>query len=51
MFLVVLADEESKQFKAAHDKWRRLFNLPEEEKLVNCKLEKDEKSFDEGKQN
>ncbi|KAJ8049699.1 TBC1 domain family member 9 [Holothuria leucospilota] len=29
------ADEESKQFKAAHDKWRRLFNLPEEEKLVN----------------
>ncbi|XP_071853495.1 TBC1 domain family member 9B-like isoform X3 [Apostichopus japonicus] len=29
------ANEESKNFKSAHDKWRRLFNLPEDEKLVN----------------
>eukprot|EP00057_Strongylocentrotus_purpuratus_P019197 XP_011673671.1 PREDICTED: uncharacterized protein LOC100891953 [Strongylocentrotus purpuratus] len=28
-------DEESKRFKAASDKWRRLFNIPEDEKLVN----------------
>ncbi|XP_071477877.1 TBC1 domain family member 9-like [Diadema antillarum] len=28
-------DEESKKFKAASDKWRRLFTVPEDEKLVN----------------
>ncbi|XP_072045709.1 TBC1 domain family member 9B-like [Amphiura filiformis] len=28
-------DEDSRDFKAACDKWRRLFTLPEDEKLVN----------------
>ncbi|XP_041466902.1 TBC1 domain family member 9B-like [Lytechinus variegatus] len=28
-------DEESKRFKAASDKWRRLFTIQEDEKLVN----------------
>ena len=34
---LLYVDEESKRFKAASDKWRRLFTIPEEEKLVNCK--------------
>ena len=33
----LLVDEDSRDFKAACDKWRRLFTLPEDEKLVNCK--------------